>query len=719
MNMSSCMTREFVALHADCTLGEVLTQFLEHRQDVGCVLYADGTLEGIITKYQLYRMILKHCPLDTPITPYIYRDVTTVPFHYPVTEARKILLSAKVAHAVIVDDNDKVVGVSTKGDLIQSFLQRERRLINQMTSLIENLEDGVIGIDHMHNIHTFNSAAAAMFQLDHHTALEENVRSLLPQIGDEMILALENEAPIEPQKLQLPAAVTMASYTPIIVRDKAIGAIAVLKDLTAYEKVASELETTKRLERMLESALEMAYDGIAIIDEQGCFQMVNDALLELYDISREDLLGTPASKSLPELNLEDTLRTGKEGVGDIQVIRGKKCVITRMPIIVQNKHAGAIAKVIFRQLPHMKDLFNRMENLEHELTYYRGEYLRSHSHGTALDHLITRNPSLDAIKNQAYLAAQGFSTVLITGESGTGKELFAQAIHEISGRPGRFVKVNCAAIPEELLESEFFGYADGAFTGARKGGKPGKFELADGGTLFLDEIGDMPLALQAKLLRVLQERSFDRIGDTVSRTVDVRIVSATNKRLEDLISEGKFREDLYYRIHVIHLSIPPLRERKEDLPLLCSHLVQKLNKILGKHVQGVTPATQELLQRHHWPGNVRELENVLERAMNLNTGDWIVPDALPAFLVNAETVTPPYRSTSPNIPTPSANTTHKKKDVMAAAERDLIMATLQECGGNRSLAASRLAISRSTLYQKIKKYEIEETSFFASKSQRP
>lgn len=716
VNMSSCMTKEFVALQADCTLGYVLTQFLAHRQDVGCILYEDGTLEGIITKYQLYRMILKNCPLDTPITPYLYRDVTTVPFHYPVTEARKILLSAKVAHAVIVDDDGKVLGVSTKSDLIQSFLQRERRLINQMTALIENLEDGVIGIDHMHHIHTFNSAAAEMFQINSATVMEEHIQTLLPKISDGMIHALENEAPREPQKVQLPSAVVMASYTPISFREKVIGAIAVLRDLTAYEKVARELETTKRLEGMLESALEMAYDGIAIIDEQGCFQMVNDALLELYDISREELLGTPASQSLPELNLEDTLRTGKELVGDIQIIRGIKCVITRMPIIVQNKQVGAIAKVIFRQLPHMKDLFSRMENLEHELTYYRGEYMRSHVQGTAFDHVITRNSAMESIKNQAYLSAQGSSTVLITGESGTGKELFAQAIHEISGRPGRFVKVNCAAIPEELLESEFFGYADGAFTGARKGGKPGKFELADGGTLFLDEIGDMPLALQAKLLRVLQEKSFDRIGDTVSRTVDVRIVSATNKHLEDLIAERKFREDLYYRIHVIHLAIPPLRERKEDLPLLCSHLVQKLNKILGKQVQGVTPSTLERLQHHHWPGNVRELENVLERAMNLNAGDWIVPEALPAFLANAEPLSLPA---PPLLPAKLPAMTHSKRDVIAAAERDLIVAALSECGGNRSLAAVRLAISRSTLYQKIKKYQIEERSFFESKSPYP
>ncbi len=716
MKVSDCMTQNFILLQPQSTIQAVLEKFLNHRLDIGCILHPDGKLDGIITKYTIYRMLLNRCPLDTPIAPNIIRDVITVDINTPLTEARDMLITANVAHAVVLGENKKVLGVMATGDLFAGFLLETRRLANQLTSLIENMEDGVIAIDNNHKIHTFNSAAERLLQLPRHAVLGGHAATTLPQFGVDMINALENCPRHDSKKIRLPSAVVLATYAPIVFRHQITGSIAVLKDLTTFEKVAHELETTKKLERILQSALEMAYDGIAIIDEQGRISMVNDALLELYNLSRGELFGAKASEKIPELNLEETLLTGSESIGDIQKINGKKCVITRMPIIRKEKQVGAIAKVMFRHLDHLKDLFNRLEHLENELTYYRGEYLRATIQGTVLDHIITRNPEMERLKNQAYLAAQSFSTVLITGESGTGKELFAQAIHEISGRPGKFVKVNCAAIPGELLESEFFGYAEGAFTGARKGGKPGKFEIADGGTLFLDEIGDMPLSLQAKLLRVLQERSFERVGDTQTTHVNVRILAATNKRLEELILEGKFREDLYYRINVIHLAIPSLRERREDLPLLCEHLIQKLNRILNKHVHGATPPALEILSKYHWPGNVRELENILERAMNLESSDWIEPHHLPASLPAHGPVNRLHAKTSDSSTDSSGTVSLNKRDVLAAAEKDLILKALDECGGNRSRAAAKLGMSRSTLYQKMRTYQIAEKSYFESPS---
>ncbi|MFE7280356.1 sigma-54 interaction domain-containing protein [Heyndrickxia sporothermodurans] len=225
------------------------------------------------------------------------------------------------------------------------------------------------------------------------------------------------------------------------------------------------------------------------------------------------------------------------------------------------------------------------------------------------------------------------SAVLLTGESGTGKELFAHAIHQNSSREQfPFVRINCASIPEHLLESELFGYDEGAFTGAKKGGKRGKFELANFGTIFLDEIGDMPLSMQSKLLRVLQEGEVERVGGQKPKTIDVRIIAATHRNLEKMIEEGTFRQDLYYRLNVIKLEIPPLRERKEDIPYIATYLLNKLEKKFHRHGINLTNRVISKLQQHNWPGNIRELENVLERAVNVLEGNTIDIVHLPLYL---------------------------------------------------------------------------------------
>ncbi len=230
--------------------------------------------------------------------------------------------------------------------------------------------------------------------------------------------------------------------------------------------------------------------------------------------------------------------------------------------------------------------------------------------------------AMNKVKHEAILASKSMSTVLIIGESGTGKELFAQGIHAASKQRGTFVEVNCAAIPAELLESEFFGYADGAFTGAKKGGKKGKFELAQNGTIFLDEIAEMSLPLQTKILRVLQEKEFQPIGSSKTIHLNTKIIAATNQNIEKLVAEGKFREDLYYRLNIMRLNIPPLRERMEDLPVIIQTIVNRLNQS-GFYIRGVTHSAITKLMKHTWPGNVRELQNVLERAANIKSGDYI------------------------------------------------------------------------------------------------
>jgi transcriptional regulator with PAS, ATPase and Fis domain len=298
-------------------------------------------------------------------------------------------------------------------------------------------------------------------------------------------------------------------------------------------------------------------------------------------------------------------------------------------------------------------------------------------------------------KAEALRASRTDSTVLLLGETGTGKELFAHSIHAAGQRcSGPFIKINCAAVPAELLESELFGYEEGAFTGARKGGKAGKFEMAAGGTLFLDEIGDMPLPMQAKLLRVLQEREVERVGGTSSRRIDIRIIAATGQPLEDLVKQGSFRADLFYRVHVIPIHIPPMRERREDIEPIAQHFLAKLAEESGEPKRTISAELLEFLTSYDWPGNVRELQNVLERAAMMSRGEDLRIEHIPNHLLR-------IANSASKEATPGS-LAHAK----AEAERKAIVAALQASGGNKSKAAELLRIHRVKLYEKIKRHGI-------------
>jgi two-component system response regulator HydG len=307
--------------------------------------------------------------------------------------------------------------------------------------------------------------------------------------------------------------------------------------------------------------------------------------------------------------------------------------------------------------------------------------------------LIGRSPAMRDLVDTAIRVARSRATVLVTGESGTGKELFARLIHEESPRRARpFVRVNCAALAESLLESELFGHEKGAFTGAHQR-REGRFELADGGTIFLDEIGETSLALQAKLLRVLEEREFERVGGAKTLQTDVRCVAATNRDLEQAIRDGEFREDLYYRLQVVNLRIPPLRERRDDVPALALHFLEKYAHENGAAVRGISPAAMDLLRGHHWPGNVRELENTIERAVVLDPGEELGP----------EHVDVSFAADAPDFPDVAANVGCSLEKV----ERALILKTLESTGHSRKEAARILGVTARTLTNKISRYRAQ------------
>ncbi len=320
--------------------------------------------------------------------------------------------------------------------------------------------------------------------------------------------------------------------------------------------------------------------------------------------------------------------------------------------------------------------------------------------------LVGESPSMRAIYDIVAKVADSPSTVLVTGESGTGKELIAKAVHRGSSRRDKpLIKVNCAAIPKDLVESELFGHERGAFTGA-VGSKPGRFELADGGTLFLDEIGEVPVEIQVKLLRAIQESEFERVGGIKTLQVDVRLIAATNRDLKALIAEGRFREDLYYRLAVVPVALPPLRDRREDIPLLVRHFIQKYDERLGKRVEGIEPEAMELLLGYSWPGNIRELENLMERSVLFADGPLIQASSLPDSLRERGPQPPvPIAAVGPlgAIAAPSgASMKEIVRQAQADLERELIGRALEETAGNVTRAAKRLQISRKSLQVKMK-----------------
>jgi transcriptional regulator with PAS, ATPase and Fis domain len=309
-----------------------------------------------------------------------------------------------------------------------------------------------------------------------------------------------------------------------------------------------------------------------------------------------------------------------------------------------------------------------------------------------LDIIGESNPIRQSIE-KAKRVAQGPSTVLILGESGTGKELFAQAIHNASDyKFGPFVSVNCGAIPSALIQSELFGYQEGSFTGAKRGGRPGKFVAANGGTLFLDEIGEMPLEMQINLLRVLEEEAVVPVGGKSAIPIHVRIIAATNRSLFDEVSKGNFREDLYYRLNVISIALPPLRAREGDIDLLANYFVKKISRKIGKHIDAIDPDVTRTFERYHWPGNIRELANAIEYAVNISPDEHLKKKNLPPYLRNIRPEK--LRSAAERIMT------------LSALEKDAIKKALLFYNGNMTKTSKALGIGRNTLYAKMKKYNI-------------
>lgn len=445
-------------------------------------------------------------------------------------------------------------------------------------------------------------------------------------------------------------------------------------------------------------ALENAYEAIVIADAEGCIMTASETYASLINKKLSDMIGRHVTEVIDNTRLHIVARTGKAEMSDLQQIQGHWMIASRIPIFDQGKVIAVVGRIMFRDIDELFEMNVKFKTMKSQLQALQGsrENSRISPAKYSFQHLIGVSEKLNQVKRLAEKVARTGSTVLISGETGTGKELFAHAIHRESDRfHFPFVTMNCAAIPETLFESELFGYKEGSFTGARKSGKKGKFALANKGTIFLDEISELPLSLQVKLLRVLQEKEIEPVGASSPEPVDVRIIAATNRNLQQLVEEGKFRLDLYYRLNVVMLEIPPLRERPEDIPLLVHKLLEQLKLETGIAAAGLEQEAERTLMHYNWPGNVRELRNVLERALFLKQGEWIAKDDLPHEIVYpVEKWLKESRQGQGSL-----------AEAVDQLEKRLIYEAIHQESGDKLAAAQKLGISKSTLYKKLEKYE--------------
>lgn len=463
--------------------------------------------------------------------------------------------------------------------------------------------------------------------------------------------------------------------------------VAKMADLLAT-KVREELAvqnlmiTTNHLQTIVNSIQE----GIIAVDAHGLITHFNPAAAGIFRVGQEEVMNRRVKDIFPELMVCRVLKNNQQVLEQIVTHkRGKMRVhllCSAFPIKVNGQLVGAVES--FRLVSDVQRVASRFALPVIE---------------TRFEQILGTSLQIKQVKEKAHKVAANDSTVLIEGESGTGKELFARAIHTASLRASKpFVAINCSAIPDALLESELFGYEDGAFTGAKHGGKPGKFELAQGGSIFLDEIAEMPLYLQAKLLRVLQEKKLERVGGIHEVSLDVRVISATNKNLNNMVARGEFREDLYYRLHVIPLTLPTLRERKGDIPLLLDFFLKRFNGLMNKEYSGFTSEATELLKNYFWPGNIRELQNTVEYACNLETGELISLESLPYRIRQ-------FQRGKVKLDSLGVRLRENIKEV----ERQVLVEALESYGAQdhaKEKIAEALGISRATMYRKLKEFDL-------------
>ncbi|MCR1899426.1 sigma-54-dependent Fis family transcriptional regulator [Irregularibacter muris] len=687
MKVKEVMTSNPITISGDSSLKDGAEIFSTRHIDTAPVVDENFRLLGIFTKKHLSQAIKKKKPPYTPIDEIMSTSVACVQEEQMIQE----IFDKKEETIPVINKENKLVGILTKTDLLRVYHKKLEYAMKYINAVLYATNNGILIIDHRGKITLFNKAAEELLGLENHDAIGKSILEIMPD--SRLPRTIETGEKEIGQTVLYKKKMLISNKVPVIYKGKIIGAVAIFKDMTDYNHLMEELDAEKDVSSILKTILEIAYDGIVVVDKEGYITMISKAYTNFLGVDQKEVIGKHVTEVIENTRMHKVIETGQAEIADTQNIKGSQMIASRIPIIKKGKVTGAVGKVMFRDVKDLTFLYKRISKMDEELARYKGDAKRAHSAYYSLDNIVGRSPAIMKAKNMAKKAAGTSSNVLLLGESGTGKELFAHAIHKGSARRNfPFVKVNCAAIPNELLESELFGYEGGAFTGAQKKGKIGKFEVADRGTIFLDEIGDMSLHMQAKLLRVLQEREIEKVGSTTTKKVDIRIIAATNRNLEELVKRGEFREDLFYRLDVVTLHIPPLRERNGDVQILAYYLIDKICNSMGKYILKLSEETMMYLENYQWPGNIRELENVLERAINIVEKDAIIQ---------------PMHLSKEIVGQFEFKEIRSLKDAMEETERNTLVEALSMAKGNRTKAARLLDISRTSFYEKLAKYNLK------------
>ena len=684
LKIKDFMTTDIIKLRWEDTIQKAAETMVRYRIDGMPVVDDEGMLIGIFTKTHVLRAV----GMDGKVAvgALMQSEVITISEDALPEDA----LQVQVGRLPVINKSGGLVGIITRTDIMGAFKRQLEYAVEQVNAIINSGHNAIIAIDTNARIILMNKSAEKFARVPIDEAIGKLIEDIIPDVNLTTVVHTGVAEPV--QKIVIGQTILLINKNPIISRGKIIGAVGIIQDISELENISYELKAVQEINKELHAILDFSPDGFVISDGDGIIIRDNKSSHEMLGIKEESLVGVSVDSLIKygykEESVTQKVLEKKVPISIIQHLKtGRDIVHTGTPIF---NESGNIYRVIanmrdLTELNFLREQLKAAQNLSvkylNELEQFRKEQLRSD--------LIFQSPIMEEKIETAIKVAKVNSTVLLLGESGVGKEQIAGIVHEASNRvQNPFIKFNCASIPANHIESELFGDEGGTFTDGNKEGRPGLFEIADQGTLFLDEIAELPFDMQSKLLRVLQEKEIYRVGGRKPIKLDVRIISATNKDLEQMVKDGQFRRDLFYRLNVISIWIPPLRERKADIPPMVYHFLGKYNQMYDKSKK-LTPQLMERLIYCEWDGNIRELENTIERLVVLSHLDLVDVDFLTKGAHNKSSFKEP--------------TTLNLRDVLDETEKNLILRVYHECKSTRK-AATILGVDQSTIVKKMKKY---------------
>ena len=690
MRLIDALATDQVGLSPDEPISSAVKKMAQARTEALLVLDDTGRIAGLVTPFSLLEA---GCNPGDPVRVAMATQVTTLYSHAGIRELQDLVHQGWGGPVVLVNTDGTPAGVLTPAAITSLLAREQRRMETLYRSILDQVDEGIVAVDAEGLIALFNSKWLNIHKVTGEEVLGQHIGVKFPESS--LVEVLQRGEPLvrEEVHFQKTGASVRPSYQPIFdTEHRIIGSVAIVRNLNEMKQFSLQLRSLNSMVRQLATIFDNLSEGIFATTADCNIAYVNPAFHRMLSLSDGGL----ADQSFAHVAL---MRIAQQTIHEripvnetlVDEETGRKLGVDCIPLFVGDAISGALG--IIEDLSEIAELNRKLERANHFAEYLEVELLKERNLPAAFNVIMGQSGKLRDALAVAAKAAMASSSVLLLGENGVGKELVAKAIHYSSPhKDGPFIALNCSAIPDPLLESELFGYEQGAFTGARRGGKPGKFELADGGTLFLDEIGDMSPQMQAKLLRVLQDMQIERVGGIAPRRVDVRIVAATNRNVKDMVEKGSFREDLFYRINVVTITIPPLRERREDILPLINFFLEEHNRKNGTELAFSSRAL-DILKAHDWPGNVRELRNAVELATLMVDGDLILPEHLPTYLVMVQ-------AKSQGEPPVSVNAPLSLDEAVEEAEKQAILRALEAANQNRTRAMEILKISRRAFYNK-------------------